>query len=187
MIALFKYLRSIHPLSPPLRDHLEDIVKEKRLVRKDFLLKAGQICGNIYFVEKGLLRSYYVKDEKEISSGFSKEGEIAVAVDSFLTQTYSQENIQALEDTVVYYISYEELQRIYREYAEFNRIGRILLEKCLLRSTQRVTALWMQKSDDRYDWLVRHYPDLLQRVPAKHLASWLGITEGMLSTIKSKK
>ena len=185
MITLLRYLRSIHPLSEALRDHLEDIVKEKKLARKDYLLKAGQICSNIYFIEKGLLRSYYFKGEKEISSWFMKEGDICIAVESFFTQQYGQENIQALEDCVVHYISYEDLQRIYRDFGEFNIIGRILVERCYLLTVQRITAMWMQRAHDRYDWLANQFPDLLQRVPAKYLASYLGITEVMLSNIKS--
>ena len=187
MISVFKYLRSIHPFSEKLRDHLEDIIKEKKLARKDLLLKAGQVCGNIYFVEKGLLRSYYIKSAKDISSGFMKEGDICIATESFFTQKPSHESIQALEDCVVYYISYEELQRIYRDFGEFNTIGRKLLERCLLGSAQRVSAMWMQKAKDKYSWLAKQSPELSQRVPAKYLASYLGITEGMLSKIKSKR
>jgi CRP-like cAMP-binding protein len=187
MISFSRYIRSLYPVSESLRDHLEDTVKEKRLARKEFLLKAGQVCGNVCFVEKGLFRSYYIKEEKEISAEFMREGDICVALESFLTQAYSQENIQALEDSIVSYISYDELQRIYRDYPEFNRIGRLLLEKCQLHSIQRLRAMWMQRSEDRYEWLIRKFPDLQQRVPARYLASYLGITEGMLSTIKGRR
>ena len=124
---------------------------------------------------------------REISSGFMKEGDVCTAVESFLTQKHSQEAIQALEDCIVYSISYEELQRIYRDFSEFNGVGRKLLERCCLASVQRMTAMWMQKAKDRYTWLARHSSDLSQRVPAKYLASYLGITEGMLSKIKSKR
>jgi CRP-like cAMP-binding protein len=187
MIALLRYFRTIQPLSETLRDHLEDTLRQKIIEKKDFLLKAGQVCGNIYFVEKGLLRSYYTKDEKEISSGFSKEGDICVSIESFLSQHSSQEYIQALEDSIVYYFSHDDLQRIYRDFPEFNKISRVILEKCLVQFSQRMTAMWMQKSAERYDWFVRHYPDLPQRVPAKQLASFLGVTESMISKVKSNR
>jgi CRP-like cAMP-binding protein len=187
MISLFRYFRAIQPLSEALRDHLEDSLRQKTLDKKDFLLKTGQVCGNIYFVEKGLLRSFYIKDEKEISSGFSKEGDICVSPESFLTQQYSQESIHALEDTTVWYLSYDELQRIYREFPEFNKIGRVLLEKCLIQSKVWVREMWMRKSADRYDWLVRQHPDFPARIAAKHLASYLGVTESMISRVKSKR
>ncbi len=186
MISLLRYIRTIQPLSEALRDHLEDSIRQKTLARKDFLLKAGQVCTNVYFVEKGLLRSYYIKEDKEISSGFYKEGDVCLAIESFLSQQYSQENIHALEDSVLYYLSHDDLQRIYREFPEFNRIGRVLLEKCALRSAQRLASLWMQPAAVRYDWLVQNQ-DLRLRVPAKQLASYLGITEGMMSTVKSRK
>ena len=187
MISLLRYFRGIQPLSEGLRDNLEDTLRQKNIDKKDFLLKAGQVCGNIYFVEKGLLRSFYIKDEKEISSRFSKEGDICVSVESFLTQQYSQENIQALEDTTVFFLSYDDLQRIYRDFPEFNKIGRVLLERCVVQSEVWMTAMWTSKSADRYDWLVRQHPDLPQRVSAKHLASYLGVTESMISKVKSKR
>lgn len=187
MITLLRYLRSIHPLSEALRDHLEDVIKEKKLARKDYLLKAGQICGNIYFVEQGLLRSYYSRDKKEISSNFFKEGDICTAPESFFTQQYGQESIQAIEDCVLYYISYDELQHLFRAFPDFNFIGRVLLERCYLAMVQRFSAMWMRSAPDRFEWLASSFPDLLQRVPAKYLASYLEITEGMLSTIKSRR
>lgn len=187
MISLIRYLRGIQPMSELLRDRLEETLKQKDIRKKDFLLKAGQTCGNIYFIEKGLLRSFYIKDGKEISVWFSKEEDICVSVESFFTQRPGQDYIQALEDSTVYYLSHDDLQHTYRDFPEFNRIGRALLEKCLIRSSQRVTAMWMQKSADRYEWLVRHYPDLPQRVSAKQLASYLGVTESMLSKVKSRK
>src|SRR5581483_3633302 len=137
MISLLRYFRSIYPLPEALRDHLEDIVKEKKLKKKDFLLKTGQVCGNIYFVEEGLLRSFYEKEQREISFGFCKEGDICVDLESFLSQEYSQRSIQALEDSVLSYISYEELQRIYREYEGFNKIGRVMTEQCFVHQIQR--------------------------------------------------
>jgi CRP-like cAMP-binding protein len=187
MISLLRYFRSIYPLPEALRDNLEDIVKEKKLAKKDYLLKTGQVCGNIYFVEEGLLRGYYVKASKEISSSFMKEGDICIAAESFLTQQRSQESIQALEDSTVSYISYDELQRIYRDFEGFNRIGRIMVEQCYVQYIQRFSAMWMQRSEERYDWLIRRSPDLLQRIPAKYLASYLGITESMLSVIKTRR
>jgi signal-transduction protein with cAMP-binding, CBS, and nucleotidyltransferase domain len=114
-----------------------------------------------------------------------KEGDVCVSVESFFTQQYGQENIQAIEDSVVYYISYDELQRIYKKFTEFNYIGRILVERCYLLTVQRITAMWMQRAHDRYDWLAKNSKGLLERVSAKHLASYLGITEVMLSKIKS--
>jgi CRP-like cAMP-binding protein len=187
MIALFKYLRAIHPLSNDLRDYLEDTLKEKHLARKDFLLKAGHICQNIYFVEQGILRTYYLKGDRDISSAFPREGEICVSLESFSTQKPGAVYIQALEDCTLYYINYDEFQRMTRNFPEFNAIGRILLERCLRRSEQRMIAMWMQQGEDKFNWLAEQYPYLIQRVQARFLATYIGLTEGMLSTIKARR
>lgn len=187
MISLLRYFRSIYPLPEALRDHLEDIVKEKKLKKKDFLLKAGQVCGNIYFVEEGLLRSFYEKGSREISFAFMKEGDLCLDLESFLSQEYSQRSIQALEDSTLSYIAYEELQRIYKDFDGFNKIGRVMTEQCFIQCIDRLTSLWMQPSDARYEWLVSDSPELFQRVPAKYLASYLGITESMLSMVRNRR
>jgi CRP/FNR family transcriptional regulator, anaerobic regulatory protein len=187
MDKLLARLESIHPLPEALKERLQGVVQERHLTRKEYLLKEGKICQNVYFIEQGLLRCYYVKEGKEISSSFLKEGDICMSVESFYLQKYSNENIQALEDSLVYSIDHRELQHIYQEYPIFNFTGRVLTEQYYLRAEQQFTAMWMQKSHDRYAWLLENFPDLVRRVPAKLLASYLGITEVMLSNVKCRK
>ncbi|WP_431217559.1 Crp/Fnr family transcriptional regulator [Puia sp. P3] len=187
MISLIRYLRSIYSFPEAVRDYLEENLTEKKVAKKAYLLKPGQVCASVYFVSEGLLRSFYVKEDRDISTAFMKKGDICITIESFFTQRYSQEGIQAIEDSFVYYISYNALQRLYRESEEFNRIGRVMIEQCYLRSAQRMTAMWMQRSEDRYDWLVNEAPEIVRRVPAKYLASYLGITGAMLRIIKRLK
>lgn len=186
MEIVLEFLNSIHPLSAKLIDHLKSILKEKRLQKRDYLLKAGHICRRICFIERGLLRCFYIKDNNEVSSWFMKEGDIIVSVESFYQQKSSYESIQALEDCVITYIDYSELQYIYRHFEEFNYIGRVLTEKYYCQSEQRLYSMRMQRSQERYDYLLEHHPELVLRVPAKYLASYLGITEVTMSRIKAR-
>ena len=186
MENLLQYLHSIHPLSPGLYEHLYDILRVKELSKKDFLLRAGHISRSICFINKGLLRCFYIKDDTEVCSWFMKEGDVIVSVESFFLQKPSYENIQALEDCEVFYIDYSQLQHIYQHFPEFNFIGRVVTEKYYALSEQRLYALRMQRSHERYAYLMAHSPELIQRVPSKYLASYLGITDVTLSNIKSK-
>lgn len=186
MEALLSYLSSIHPLSDGLVAYLGETLKSKEFPRKAYLLKAGHISRNIYFISKGLLRCYYMRDGHDISSWFMKEGDVMISVESFFLQKESYESIQALEDTTVHYISYEELQTIYRRFPEFNFIGRVLTERYYIQSEQRLYSLRMMRSQGKYDYLMEHHPELVLRVPAKHLASYLGLTEVTLSKIKGR-
>lgn len=186
MELLLKYLNSIQPLSEGLTEHLKSILKFKSVSKKDFLLKAGRVCRSICFIHTGLLRCFYINDDTEICSWFMKEGDVIISVESFFQQKESYESIQALEDCVLFYITYDELMAVYRNFPEFNFIGRILTEKYYTLSEQRLYSLRMKRSHERYNFLMKNFPELIKRVPSKYLASYLGITEVTLSNVKSK-
>lgn len=187
MESLFAMMDSIQEMSLELRDHLHSILEVQYLRRKDYLLKAGQISRRVCFVKGGLLRCYYSIETAEISSWFMKEGDIIFSVESFLLQQPSHESIQALENVTIFFIGYSELQNIYKKFPEFNFIGRVLTEKYYVQSEQRIRAMRMQRSSERYNNLMVAHPDLILRVPAKHLASYLGVSEVTLSKTKSRK
>jgi CRP-like cAMP-binding protein len=186
MEMLLQFLNDVHPMSEELTNYLKEHVQVKELQRKDKLLKAGHICRHIYFIESGLLRCYYQKGNAEVCSWFMKEGDVTISIESFYAQKESSESIQALENSVLHYVSFDELQFIYREFAEFNFIGRVLTEHYYRLWAQQLYGLRMQNSQERYEWLIEHHSELFQRVPAKHLASYLGITEVTLSKLKSR-
>ena len=185
MEELLQYLNSIHSLSEDLLAYLTTHLKTKHLDKKEYLLKKGHTSRDICFIGQGMLRCFYLIDDKEVSSWFMKEGDVIVSVESFFNQSPSYEAIQALEECTLYYITYDELQFIFRNFMEFNFIGRVLIEKYYTLSERRLYSLRMQKAQDRYKYLMDHHPELILRVPSKHLASYLGIAEPTLSTIKS--
>ena len=185
MISLIKSLRCIYPISEAFRNRLEDTVQYRVLRRNEYLLRAGQICSKIYFVESGILRVYYTIDEVPITSSISFEGQYCLSFASFFEQKYGVENIRAIEDTRVWYITYEDYKTFAKEFPEFNAICRILLEKCHQSRDERMIAMWMQTSEERYVWLVKQWP-YIHRLLAKDICSYLGVSEAMVSKIKSK-
>lgn len=187
MELLLQKLESIHPMSQSCKEHLLTILREKEIAKKELLLRAGHICQHIYFIQKGLLRCFYYRNDVEISSWFMREGDVMVSVESFFHQKTSYESIQALEDCELYYISYKELQDMYRSFPEFNFIARVLTEKYYCLSEQRLYSIRMMRANERYEYLLEQHPELLLRVPAKYIASYLGITPEMLSKIKTGK
>lgn len=187
MEELLLYLNSINPLSLELYQYLRTKLKSKHLQKKDILLKAGHINKHIFFVVSGLVRCYYQKNAQEISSWFMKEGDVIISVESFFKQTPSKETIQALEPCELLYLEYAELQHIYRQFPEFNYIGRVLTEKYYALSEERLASLRMRRSSERYQFMMQHYPQLINRVPSKYIASYLGLTEETLSRIRSTR
>jgi CRP/FNR family transcriptional regulator, anaerobic regulatory protein len=88
---------------------------------------------------------------------------------------------------LLYSLEYTDLQYMYRNFAESNFVGRVLTEKYYIMSEQRLYSLKIQKAPGRYKYILENFPVLLQRVPAKYIASYLGVSEETLSRIRSKR
>jgi len=185
MQKLLAYLNSIYPLSSDLVQYLAINLKTKDFRKKDFLLKKGRVSKEIHFIESGLFRCFYMLDDKKVSSWFMKEGDVIISVESFFNQTESYESIQAIEDSTVNYLTYEELQFIYNNFPEFNYVGRVVTERYYTLSEQRLFSLRMHRSHEKYEFFKKHHPDLVDRIPSRYLASYLGISEVTLSNIKN--
>jgi CRP-like cAMP-binding protein len=187
MKELISRLDLIHPLSDSFRTYLEDAIQTKTVHRNDWLLREGRICSQLYFIEKGLFRIFYMSHDKEVSSHFLKEGQIIFSAESFLNQAGSPENILALEDSAVHYLSYHDLQYAYGHFHESNIIARKLLEQSVQQKEWWLRCMRMQRASEKYAAVLKHFPELVQRVPAKFLASYLGITEVRLSAVKNQR
>ncbi|HZE86158.1 MAG TPA: Crp/Fnr family transcriptional regulator [Puia sp.] len=186
MNKLVQYLHSIHPLSSGLREHLYSVVKTTDVRRRERLLKIGEVCTHIHFIEKGLFRCYYESDSGEVCAWFMKEGDVIVSVGSFFSQAPSYQAILAMEESIVHSITYEELQRIYKRFPEFNLIGRLITEKYYDLCEDRLYSLRMKKAAERYHYFLEGQPEMARRIPATYIASYLGITRETLSRIKKK-
>ena len=187
MKELLSLLNNIHSLSPALHQYLSQILKSATIDKRQFLLTAGQMSRHIYFIKKGLLRCYYIHDEQEVCSKFLKERDIIVSASSFFLQKESQEYIQAIENSDLWYLSFDQLQYIYKNFPEFNVIARVLSIKSYLLSEQRLVFIRMKQSSDRYSSMLEYFPELVLRVPSKYLASYLGISVETLSRIRGNK
>lgn len=184
MYEVLKTLEGPKPLSEALKAHVGSIIKEKQMARGELLLRKGQTCDFMAFIASGLLRCYYSKEDKEICTWFMREGDLTTSVQSFYGQVPSQEYIQAIEPAHIYYISYKDLQYIYEHFEEFNYNGRVLTEHYYQESEWRAYSIRMQTAQERYQYLIDHHPELVNRVPNKYLATYLGMDPSTLSRAK---
>lgn len=185
MKLLFQAISQIGNLSEELKEDISARLQYVTYKRNQVLLKQGEICDCLYFVSKGLLRAYYEKDEGEVSSWFMKEGDFIISVLSFFKRQASYESIAVLSDCELCYIHYDDLMELYDNYLEFNIIGRRLTEHYYCLSEMRLVGLRKQTATEKYEYLLSNYPELIQRVPSKHIASYLGIAEETLSRIRA--
>jgi len=177
------YLSRYYPIDEEIKDRLASLLKSKTFKKKEFLLTEGKMSNHIYFIEKGLLRIYYVVDGEEICSGLLCEGGLAVSVESFFTRTPSVEYMQAIEELKVHYLSYDELESLYTDFLTFNIVGRKLITEHYVDSEHRNRLLRKQKAKEKYEYFQAKLGHLTGRVPRKDIASYLGMTLETLSRL----
>ena len=161
-------------------------LKEEKFYKRDLLLKEGQIARRIYFIQKGFCRAFYLNGDKEYTTWFMGEGDIMISVYSFFTQQPSVENIEVLQDSIFLSMSWQQLQKIYQTFPDFNLFGRIITEQYYIKSEERAIALRTLSAKDRYLSLTKAYPAVLQNASLGQIASHLGMSLETLSRIRAK-
>ena len=164
----------------------EQRLSVRTLKKGNYLLREGEVCKHVSFVNNGLLRVYHLVGDKEKILFFTNDNNYISDYRSFLLQEPALIFIQALEDTEVVDTRYDHLQEIYVRVPEANLLGRrvaegLFIDMCI-RSTQEVH----ENLEQRYNTLIDQQPWLLQRVPQYMIASYLGITPQALSRIKGR-
>lgn len=165
---------------------LEKCLTVRQLQKGDFLVKEGQVCRHVSFINKGLVRLYYSFEGKDISIGFIGSGEYTAEYESFLTRKPASQNIEALSDAELVDLEYNDMQQLYAQYACFQEFGRKIAEILFIMLNQRNTALLALSPEDRYRQMIVTQPSLLQHVPQYMLASFIGVTPEHLSRIRKK-
>jgi CRP-like cAMP-binding protein len=184
--ALLERLNNFHPLDKDLTERILSVAKVVTHPAGDYILEEGQICTKACLVVKGLARSYYINEGRDITSRFMDEGFIITSWISYYTQQPGNEFIEALEETTLACINYSDIQKLYFDFPEFNIVGRKQAEYSFYLSEQRTQLLRRHTAEEKYKFFLEHHPTLLQRVPLKNIASYLGMNEETLSRVRSK-
>ncbi|MGQ3014391.1 MAG: Crp/Fnr family transcriptional regulator [Flavobacteriales bacterium] len=163
-----------------------DAVRLRRATAGTLLLREGQMAEKGWFISTGTARAYYVKEGKDISDWFAFDAEFITAPDSFLAGLPSPHHIELLSDAVLIEFQREWLQQECDRNMELGRLLRVVLTRTLLRLQQRIVSLQFESAAQKYHNLLRVRPDITQRVPLGHIASYLGITQETLSRIRAR-
>lgn len=161
------------------------LLTQKKLRRRQYLLEAGATCDFMAFVSHGLLRSF-TTDERggEHVLQLAPEDFWIGDLYSFLTHQPSQYTLEALEDSEVVLITYDNLETLYVRVPAFERFFRLLIQNGYITAQQRLMCTISSLAQERYQEMIRQYPTLEQRVAQHQIASYLGITPESLSRIK---
>lgn len=186
MNPLIKKFKEYGNLSPEIEAELSKRIKFQTKQKGDFFLKQGQIVSSLFIIETGLVRSFFIKDDKEVNAWFGLENIILGSILPLFYKLPSFENIQFLEQSNIYYITSDDLNELYKKYHQMETIGRIMAEEYCKIMEERIMSLHTQSAEQRYQTLLREQPEVSQRVSLGHIASYLGITQETLSRIRKK-
>jgi CRP-like cAMP-binding protein len=177
----------MYPINDAIMEFMNTRTTFKKVNKGKFLLKPGEYCKDYYFIHKGILRSYIKYGEKEITIWINPEGEITTSIRSIAGGRISDEYIQVIENAELIVIPFDAMRELYDTFPEMNKVGRMLLEEYYAASEERVYIARLPNAYARYQHFINSRPELLNRIPLKYVASYLGITLETLSRLRAKK
>lgn len=159
---------------------------EMKIKKGRHLLTPGKDCNYIAFIQQGCFRVYYFDtNDKEIITWFSFNEMVITDLLGLYTTGKAQFYVEALEDSLLYKINKQDLEKLYYEYPAYREFGRKFAEEALTMLMQRTLSLHTKSAEERYKELLQ-VPGFIQRIPLKYIASYLGITDTSLSRIRKK-
>ncbi|WP_378187516.1 Crp/Fnr family transcriptional regulator [Aquimarina sp. W85] len=182
---LINHITNFIPVSTELKKRLETICEIQNFPKNHFLHKPNRTCLYTYFINSGLARIYYLKDDKEITDNFAAENEWITSIYSFLQNVPDNFHIQTLEETQVIRFSLNDLEDCFKDFPKMERFGRMLISKYFLEQSERIISLQFNSAKERYIFFEQTSKNKLARVPLGMLASHLGMTQETLSRVRS--
>lgn len=183
---LLQFFHSVTPLSAEASEALSSCLFVEKYPKKHIIHHQQRVAKDLYIVSKGMLRGFYNHDGKEVTIHLGMENCVMCAMDSILSQQPSYYSIDTLEESEVISIPYSDLELLFSQFHEIERLGRLMISQYYLEQEAALRSLRFKTAEERYQELMETNPQLLQRTPLGYLASYLGITPATLSRIRGK-
>lgn len=187
MADFFQFCKQFSPLDEAAADALFKGAKMKSVQKGGYLLRSGEVCKHLYFMNEGLAKSFFNKEGEEFIMRFFAEDFMFSVFDSYFTQTPSNYSIIALENITVTLISYEKMELLCEKHHSMEAFFRKLVSLVTIKMMKRISSMLEENATERYNLFVKENRPILQRISLGDLAKYLGITQQSLSRIRSGK
>ncbi|MCA6393201.1 MAG: Crp/Fnr family transcriptional regulator [Cytophagales bacterium] len=187
MVTIRLYFNKFVKLNDSEWADFEKCIVKVNIAKNVQILKQGEHCNFIAFIQEGSFRLFYDKDGEVKITAFFFQGDFVSNYRSFLTGKPSDHCIEAMQDAVIYSINLDELKTLYDKHKSIERLGRLIAENLYLSVANRLDSFLFQTPSERYQALIERNSRLLQEIPQYMIASYLGVKPETLSRIRTRK
>ena len=166
-------------------DLLESILVPMKFAKNEMILKEGDICENIYYVDKGLVRQFYFKNGKEVTEHLGVDRSIIMCIESLFREVPTHLQIEAMEPTTVYAMPKKKLEEVALHNVNIQILYRKILEESLILSQVHADLVRFETAQDRYKKLCKLNPQVVLRAPLVFVANYLQMTPETLSRVRA--
>ena len=166
-------------------DILESILVPMKFARGEKVVESGDVSDAIYYVERGMVREFYFKNNKSVTEYLAADGTIVMSIESLFREEPSKLVIEALEPTIVYALPTKRLEEVALHNVNIQILYRKILEESLIISQRRADLLRFESAKDRYLKLCKLNPKVIMKAPLVYVASYLQMTPETLSRVRS--
>ncbi len=184
---IFAHFEKFIRLSEDLKSELSKRIKPIVFQKGELVLDANNICTKSYFIYKGILRTYFLKDGKEISEYFCTTNEWVNSPKSFIQREKDIYYIDAIENTQAFCIHVNDLVYLFDNFPEMERYARLSMGSVFGHLMERITSMRFTTAKEKYHHFCKTYADIYHRIPLGMVASYMGITQETLSRVRAEK
>lgn len=184
---IFQHFEKYIKLSSLLRKELANRIVLKSFKKGELIHNADTICKKSYFIQKGLIRTYFIKDGKEITEYFSAENEWVNSPRSFMQQQLDIYYLDALEQSECLCLNLQDLGFLFDHFPEMERYARLSMGTVFGHYMDRITSMRFTTAKEKYQHFCETYHEIYHRIPLGMVSSYLGIAQETLSRIRAEK
>jgi CRP-like cAMP-binding protein len=172
-------------LSPEGTRALSLIMEPLKLAKGKLFVKEGEVADYVHYIEKGLVRQFYFKNNRDLTEHISYEGNIVICLESYLREEPTRLMAETLEPSIIWRIRKGDFYLLSEQMREIELLYHKILEYSLLSSQQKADDLRFETAANRYRLLMKRHPEIIKRAPMIHIASLLQMTPETLSRVRS--
>ena len=166
-------------------DTLESILVPMKFTKGQTILAQGEVCRNIMYIAKGLVRQFYFKKEKEVTEHMSVEGGMIMCIESLFKEEPTKLQVEALEPTIMYFLPKQRLEEVALHNVNIQILYRKILEESLIQSQIHADLVRFETAQDKYKRMCKLAPQVVLRAPLVYIASYLQMTPETLSRVRT--